>query len=122
MNQRKMFDDELQEMTDQHVRTSEKMKKMHQEEKNKLEQQLHQYREAGGKESVGGKTQNDGNVKSKMIGLQLVTAGPPAPPCPAPPLHSQWPGLSIYLYIYISIYLSICLVVQLLRGVVGEDC
>lgn len=70
MNQRKMFDDELKEMTDQHVRTSEKMKKMHQEEKNKLEQQLNQYREVGGKENVGGKTQNDGNVRSKMIGLQ----------------------------------------------------
>ena len=70
MNQRKMFDDELKEMTDQHARTSEKMKKMHQEEKNKLEQQLNQYREVGGKESVGGKAHNGRNVTSKMIGLQ----------------------------------------------------
>merc|ERR1711915_529476 len=37
MNQRKMFDDEIMELNIKHVKGTEKLKKMHNEEKTKLE-------------------------------------------------------------------------------------
>ena len=42
MNQRKMFDDELDEMTVQHSEAIDKLKRMHSDEKNKVEQLLQQ--------------------------------------------------------------------------------
>ena len=45
MNQRKMFDDELDEMTVQHSEAIDKLKRMHSDEKNKVEQLLQQHNE-----------------------------------------------------------------------------
>lgn len=45
MNQRKMFDDEIEEMTLQQSEAIDKLKKRHSDEKSKLEQLLHQYKE-----------------------------------------------------------------------------
>merc|ERR1719464_2285723 len=53
MNQRKMFDDEIQELTSSHSRAIEKLKKFHGEEKQRLEQQLASLKEGGaGKDSL----------------------------------------------------------------------
>ena len=54
MNQRKMFDEEIEELVSQHNKTTEKLKKMHSDEKSKLEQQLHHLKEAGPGEILGG--------------------------------------------------------------------
>ena len=40
MNQRKMFDDEIQELTGAHSRAIEKLKKVHGDERQRLEQQV----------------------------------------------------------------------------------
>ena len=45
MNQRKMFDDELDEMTVQHSEAIGKLKRMQSDEKNKVEQLLQQHKE-----------------------------------------------------------------------------
>ena len=45
MNQRKMFDDELDEMTVQHCEAIDKLKRMHSDEKNKVEQLLQHQKE-----------------------------------------------------------------------------
>ena len=45
MNQRKMFDEELDEMTIQHSTAIDKLKRMHSDDKGKMEQLLHQYKE-----------------------------------------------------------------------------
>ena len=45
MNQRKMFDDELDEMTAQHSEAIDKLRRMHSDEKNKVEQLLQQHKE-----------------------------------------------------------------------------
>ena len=45
MNQRRMFDDELDEMTIQHSTAIDKLKRMHSDDKGKMEQLLHQYKE-----------------------------------------------------------------------------
>ena len=47
MNQRKMFDDEIQELTGAHSRAIEKLKKFHGEEKQRLEQQVASLKEGG---------------------------------------------------------------------------
>ena len=52
MNQRKMFDDELDEMTVQHSEAIDKLKRMHSDEKNKVEQLLQQQKDNG--DHVGG--------------------------------------------------------------------
>ena len=55
MNQRKMFDDEIQELTSSHSRVIEKLKKFHGEEKQRLEQQLAGLKEGGAaKDSLRG--------------------------------------------------------------------
>ena len=54
MNQRKMFDDEIDELVSQHNKTTEKLKKMHNDEKSKLEQQLHHLKESVPGEILGG--------------------------------------------------------------------
>ena len=54
MNQRKMFDEEIEELVSQHNKTTEKLKKMHNDEKSKLEQQLHHLKESGPGEILGG--------------------------------------------------------------------
>jgi len=53
MNQRKMFDDEIEEMLCQHNKCMEKLKKMHTEEKNKLEQQINHLKEHNVGETLG---------------------------------------------------------------------
>ena len=52
MNQRKMFDDELDGMMLEHSQVVEKLKKMHSEDKHKLEQLLNQHKE--NTDNVGG--------------------------------------------------------------------
>ena len=55
MNQRKMFDDEIQELTSSHSRAIEKLKKFHGEEKQRLEQQVTSLKEGGAaKDSLRG--------------------------------------------------------------------
>ena len=55
MNQRKMFDDEIQEINSSHSKTMEKLKKFHGDEKHKLEQQVNSLKENGAtKESLRG--------------------------------------------------------------------
>ena len=54
MNQRKMFDDEIEEMLCQHNKYIEKLKKMHTDEKNKLEQQITNLKEHSVGETLGG--------------------------------------------------------------------
>ena len=52
MNQRRMFDDEIDEMMLQHSRAVEKLKKMHSDDRSKLEQLLSQHKEHT--DNVGG--------------------------------------------------------------------
>ena len=55
MNQRKMFDDEIQELNNSHSRAIEKLKKFHGDEKQRLEQQVASLKEGGAtKESLRG--------------------------------------------------------------------
>ena len=55
MNQRKMFDDEIQELNSSHSRAIEKLKKFHADEKQRLEQQLACLKEGGAaKDSLRG--------------------------------------------------------------------
>ena len=58
MNQRKMFDDEIQELNNSHSRAIEKLKKFHADEKQRLEQQLASLKEGGAtKDSLRGTIQ-----------------------------------------------------------------
>ena len=58
MNQRKMFDDEIQELNSSHSRAIEKLKKFHADEKQRLEQQLACLKEGGAaKDSLRGTIQ-----------------------------------------------------------------
>ena len=55
MNQRKMFDDEIQELTCAHSRALEKLKKLHGDEKQRLEQLVASLKEGGAtKDSLRG--------------------------------------------------------------------
>lgn len=54
MNQRKMFDDEIDEIVSKHNTHLEKVKKMHSDEKSKLEQQVSQLKENHVGDSLGG--------------------------------------------------------------------
>ena len=54
MNQRKMFDDELDEMTVQHSEAIDKLKRMHSDEKHKVEQLLQQQHHKENTDHVGG--------------------------------------------------------------------
>ena len=54
MNQRKMFDDEIEEIVTKHNTHLEKVKKMHSDEKSKLEQQVSQMKENHVGDSLGG--------------------------------------------------------------------
>ena len=52
MNQRKMFDDEIEEITSQHSHTLHKLNKLHSDDKSKLEQLLQQHK--ANPDNVGG--------------------------------------------------------------------
>ena len=52
MNQRKMFDDEIEEITSQHSHTLHKLSKLHSDDKSKLEQLLQQHK--ANPDNVGG--------------------------------------------------------------------
>ena len=54
MNQRKMFDEEIEDITDQHNKTIEKLKKMHKEEKAKLEHQISFFKDQHPGDTLGG--------------------------------------------------------------------
>ena len=54
MNQRKMFDEEIEDITDQHNKTIEKLKKMHKEEKAKLEHQISSFKDQHPGDTLGG--------------------------------------------------------------------
>ena len=112
MNQRKMFDDELDEMTVQHSEAIDKLKRMHSDEKNKVEQLLQQHKE--NTDHVGGTKKDAARYIEKrrrqtfllfeptvhifspryncdlIYHFQWLTAGQHAPP-PGRPLRHPYP-------------------------------
>ena len=65
MNQRKMFDDEIQELNNAHSRAIEKLQRIHGEERQRLEQQLSSLKEGGGTK--------DSNLRGKRKKCRCIT-------------------------------------------------
>jgi len=89
MNQRKMFDDEIEEMLCQHNKSMEKLKKMHTDEKNKLEQQITNLKEHSMGETLGGTIKDAARCIEQLSTCWTSCSNVPSTPSPYPVARSS---------------------------------